>query len=75
MTEAPNYTDLLYEEKDGVATITINRPEKYNAFRGITCDELIARVQPRRLEQGDRRDRADRRRHQGVLHRRRPVGA
>ena len=41
MTEAPHYTDLLYEEKDGVATITINRPEKHNAFRGITCDELI----------------------------------
>ena len=35
------YEDLLYEEKDGVATITINRPEKHNAFRGITCDELI----------------------------------
>jgi 2-ketocyclohexanecarboxyl-CoA hydrolase len=41
MTKAPNYTDLLYEEKDAVAYITINRPEKYNAFRGITCDELI----------------------------------
>ena len=35
------YTDLLYEEKDAVATITMNRPEKYNAFRGITCDELL----------------------------------
>ncbi len=35
------YQDILYEERDGVATITINRPEKYNAFRGITCDELI----------------------------------
>ncbi len=41
MTDAPTYTDLLYDETDGVATITMNRPEKYNAFRGITCDELI----------------------------------
>jgi len=41
MTDAPTYTDLLYQEKDGVATITMNRPEKHNAFRGITCDELL----------------------------------
>ncbi len=35
------YTDIQYAVTDGVAAITINRPEKYNAFRGKTCDELI----------------------------------
>ena len=35
------YQDILYTEADGVATITIDRPEKMNAFRGQTCEELI----------------------------------
>ena len=33
--------DVLYEVDDGLAWITINRPERMNAFRGRTVDELI----------------------------------
>jgi 2-ketocyclohexanecarboxyl-CoA hydrolase len=36
-----DYTDLIVEHRDHVAYITINRPDKMNAFRGQTCDELI----------------------------------
>ncbi len=35
------YGDILYDIDRGVATITINRPDKYNAFRGQTCEEVI----------------------------------
>lgn len=44
-TNMSDYTDILYEAKAGVARITINRPDKYNAFRGKTCDELIDAIQ------------------------------
>lgn len=43
--EMTTYTDILLEAKAGVARITINRPEKYNAFRGKTCEELIDALQ------------------------------
>src|ERR671930_290859 len=35
-------TDVHYEVEDGLATITIDRPDRMNAFRARTVDELIA---------------------------------
>lgn len=35
------YQDILYAVRGQAAWIAINRPEKYNAFRGVTCEELI----------------------------------
>lgn len=34
------FEDVIYEKRDGIAKITINRPEVYNAFRGKTTMEL-----------------------------------
>ena len=34
-------TDLLYKKDDGIAYITINRPENFNSFRLQTFDELL----------------------------------
>ncbi|MDQ0219440.1 1,4-dihydroxy-2-naphthoyl-CoA synthase [Peribacillus cavernae] len=35
-------TDVLYEKDNGIAKITINRPNIYNAFRAQTVKELIS---------------------------------
>ena len=36
-----DYTDILFEKGEGIAKITINRPEVRNAFRPETLDEMI----------------------------------
>jgi naphthoate synthase len=35
------FTDVLYEVENGLAWITINRADRFNAFRAQTVDELV----------------------------------
>lgn len=41
MIKISEFTDITYTVTDQVAVITINRPDRYNALRGRTVDELI----------------------------------
>ncbi len=41
MPALKDFTDIRYEVEDACAVITINRPERMNAFRGRTVDELL----------------------------------
>lgn len=38
----PELQTLRYEVQDGIATITLQRPDQLNAFTALMCDELIA---------------------------------
>lgn len=36
-----DYEDITYEVDGPAAVITINRPHRYNAFRGQTVEEMV----------------------------------
>jgi enoyl-CoA hydratase/carnithine racemase len=40
MASFPDYATLAYEERDGVAWVTLNRPERHNAFNSLMQREL-----------------------------------
>lgn len=40
-TKEFEFSDIIYEKKAGVAKITINRPEAFNAFTSNTMQELV----------------------------------
>ena len=67
-------TTVQYGLVDGVATITLNRPESRNALNRAMCEDIVAatssRGRRRRCSFG-----ADTRHWAGVLRRRGPQGA
>ncbi|MBN1927942.1 MAG: 1,4-dihydroxy-2-naphthoyl-CoA synthase [Chlorobiaceae bacterium] len=46
--QAGEYSDILYHKAEGIAKITINRPERRNAFRPQTVDQMIEALQDAR---------------------------
>ena len=55
-----NYENILFDQERGIATITLNRPEKLNAYTTEMGDEVtrLDRLEPELnvLEPGDERD-------------------
>lgn len=58
MSEIPNwkiarpFTDIRYEKAEGIAKITINRPEVRNAFRPLTVREMQSALDDARDDSG-----------------------
>jgi len=46
-----DYTDILYQKTEGIAKITINRPEVRNAFRPLTVFEMSKALEDAREDQ------------------------
>ena len=42
MVFTPSFETLLYEEREGVAFVTLNRPDRHNAFNSQMQRELKA---------------------------------
>ena len=40
-TKVRDYEEIIYEKYNGIAKVTINRPEKRNAFTPLTVKEMI----------------------------------
>ena len=72
---AGEYTDIRYETAEGIAKITIDRPEVRNAFRPQTLIELSDALERAREDTRRRRDRPHRRGPARVLLGRRPARA
>lgn len=49
--EAGTYTDIKYHKTDGIAKITINRPQVRNAFRPLTVDEMMHALHDARFDE------------------------
>ena len=47
---AGDYQEILYDKVDGMARITINRPEVHNAFTPLTVEEMIAALEDARRD-------------------------
>ncbi len=48
--KAKNYKDIIYEKMDGIAKVTINRPEVRNAFRPETVVEMYDAFSDARID-------------------------
>jgi naphthoate synthase len=64
------YEDIRYEVEGRTAIVTIDRPHRYNAFRGKTVEELIGAFRTAWADTAVHRNHPHRSRREGLLHRR-----